>query len=130
MPNIHTEDDSEAFRTVIFSATRQSSGFFIDQKTDIIILTDTVNKRRESMDSSIIASIITGLVSLAGVIISNIISNKNIEQKLTVSQAVTETQIENLTREVLEHNSFAQKIPVLEMEIQNLKHEMNRRRES
>lgn len=52
---------------------------------------------------TIIASLITGLVTLAGVLIAN-----------SKSQAVTDTKIEELTREVREHNSFATRVPVLE----------------
>lgn len=73
----------------------------------------------------IIASIITGVLALVGVIISNIASNRKIEADLSKSQAVTDTKLEELTREVREHNSFAQKIPVIE---EQLKH-MDRRLE-
>lgn len=73
----------------------------------------------------IIASVITGVLALAGVIISNIASNRKIEAELSKAQAVTDTKLEELTREVREHNSFAQKIPVIE---EQLKH-MDRRLE-
>lgn len=73
----------------------------------------------------IIASVITGVLALVGVIISNIASNRKIEAELSKAQAVTDTKLEELTREVREHNSFAQKIPVIE---EQLKH-MDRRLE-
>ena len=57
----------------------------------------------------IIAALITGGLSLAGVIISNISSNRKIENKLTTAQAVTDCKIDELTREVREHNNFARR---------------------
>lgn len=68
----------------------------------------------------IIASIITGGLALVGVIVSNISSNRKIEAELSKAQAVTDTKLEELTREVREHNSFAQKIPVLEEQMKNI----------
>ena len=56
--------------------------------------------------NEIIVALITGGVTLFGVLISN--------QK---SQAVTETKIEELTREVREHNNFARRMPVVEEQI-------------
>lgn len=55
---------------------------------------------------TIVAAIITGIVTLAGVLIAN-----------SKSQAVTDVKIEELTREVRKHNSFAEKIPVIEEQI-------------
>ena len=66
---------------------------------------------------AIIVACITGGLSLTGVIISNIFSNKKIESQLNVQQAVMDTKIDELTREVREHNNFAQRIPVLEEQI-------------
>lgn len=62
-------------------------------------------------------SIISGACTLIGVIITVIGSNRKIEQKLTVSQAVTDTKLENLTQEVRRQTDFAIKIPVLEQRI-------------
>ena len=70
----------------------------------------------------IIAAIITGGLSLAGVIITNISSNKKIENKLTTAQAVTDCKIEELTREVREHNNFARRMPVVEEQIKVINH--------
>ncbi len=66
---------------------------------------------------TIIGCIITGGLSLVGVVLSNMSSNKKIEGKLTTQQAVTDTKIEELTREVRAHNNFAQRVPVLEEQI-------------
>ena len=74
---------------------------------------------------TIIVAIITGGLSLIGVIISNIFSNKKIESQLNIQQAVMDTKIDELTREVREHNNFAQKIPVLEEQIKIINHRIN-----
>lgn len=71
---------------------------------------------------SIIVAIITGGLSLIGVIITNAKSSKDIEHKLSVQQAVTDTKIEELTREVRMHNNFAQRVPVIEEQIKVINH--------
>ena len=70
----------------------------------------------------IIAAIVTGCLSLAGVIITNAQSNKKIENKLTTAQAVTDYKIDELTREVREHNNFARRIPVIDEKIKVINH--------
>lgn len=59
----------------------------------------------------IVVALITGGVTLAGVLLSN--------QR---SQAVTETKLEELTREVRGHNNFARRMPVVEEQIKVLNH--------
>jgi len=66
---------------------------------------------------SIIGSIITGGLALVGVVFSNLSNNKKIESKLSTQQAVTDTKLEELTREVRAHNNFAQRVPVIEEQI-------------
>lgn len=66
------------------------------------------------------SSIMVGIFSLIGVMITNKRSNKDIEQKIAISQAVTETKIEELTREVREHNNFAKRIPVFEEQMRSV----------
>ena len=61
--------------------------------------------------NEIIVALITGGVTLVGVLISN---QKN--------QAVTETKLEELTREVREHNNFARRMPVVEEQIKVINH--------
>ena len=63
---------------------------------------------------AIIAALITGILSLAGVVISNLASNAKMSQSLEKAQAVTDEKIEELTREVREHNNFARRVPVIE----------------
>lgn len=60
---------------------------------------------------SIAAALITGAITLIGVLIAN-----------SRSQAVTETKLEELTREVRAHNNFAQRIPVLEEQMKVANH--------
>ena len=69
------------------------------------------------MDSSIIVSIITGVLTLIGVIITNSESNRKIEHRLEVSQTVTDTKLENLTQEVRKQTDLAIRIPVLEQRV-------------
>lgn len=73
---------------------------------------------------SILVACITGGLSLLGVIVSNISSNRRVEASLRTAQAVTDTKLEELTREVREHNNFAQRIPVLEEKVHNLERQM------
>lgn len=73
----------------------------------------------------IIASIITGVLALAGVIISNVRSNASIENKLVTAQAVTDTKLDNLTEEVKKHNNFASRMPVVENEIKTINHRID-----
>lgn len=69
----------------------------------------------------IIVALIMGGASILGVVLSNRNSNRKIEEQLKISQAVTDTKIEELTREVREHNEFARRMPVVENEIKRLK---------
>lgn len=69
---------------------------------------------------SIIVAIIAGGLSLLGVIITNMSSNKKIESQLLMSQAVTDAKIENLTEEVRKHNSFADRITKLEVRLDGI----------
>lgn len=69
-----------------------------------------------------VASIIVGILSLVGVMITNNSGNKKIEQKLETAQAVTDCKIDELTREVREHNNFARRVPVLEEQIKVANH--------
>lgn len=76
--------------------------------------------------TEIIVAIITGGLALIGVIISNKSSERRIQHQILVNQAVTDTKIEELTREVREHNNFARRMPVVENEIKHLGNEVQR----
>ena len=60
---------------------------------------------------TILAALITGAVTLIGVLIAN-----------GKSQAVTDTKLEELTREVREHNNFARRVPILEEQMKVANH--------
>lgn len=72
--------------------------------------------------AGVVAAAITGFLALLGVIASNIGSNRKIEHSLETSQAVTDCKIEELTREVREHNNFARRMPVVEEQIKVINH--------
>lgn len=74
------------------------------------------------MSDAIIVAIITGGLSLIGVIVSNIHTAQSMDAKLDKQQAVTETKLEELTRDVRTHNNFAQRIPVLEEQMKVANH--------
>ena len=76
------------------------------------------------MTEAVVVALITGGLSVLGVIISNIGSNKKIENALSTSQAVTDCKIEELTREVREHNNFARRMPVVEEQIKVINHRL------
>ena len=74
-------------------------------------------------------SVIVAIVTAGAAILSNVIlSNKNsreIDHKLETHQAVTDTKIEELTREVREHNNFARRMPVLEEKVSVANHRID-----
>lgn len=74
---------------------------------------------------TIISAAITGGLALIGVILSNLQSGKKIEQKLKTAQAVTDCKLEELTREVREHNNFARRMPVVEEQIKGINDKIN-----
>ena len=63
------------------------------------------------MTETIICALITGGLTLMGVLIAN-----------SKQQAITDTKLDELTREVREHNNFAQRVPVLEEQIKVINH--------
>lgn len=69
------------------------------------------------MSEAIMVAFITGGLSLLGTIITVLITSSKTNETLKISQAVTETKITELTREVREHNGFAQRMPVVEEQI-------------
>ena len=70
----------------------------------------------------ILASVITGGLALVGVILSNAAAYRRTEQSIRTAQAVTDTKLEELTREVREHNHFARRMPVVEEQIRVVNH--------
>ena len=74
------------------------------------------------MSEAVIVAVITGGLSLIGVIVSNNRTAQSMDAKLDKQQAITETKLEELTREVRAHNNFAQRVPVLEEQIKVVNH--------
>lgn len=77
------------------------------------------------MTEAILVALITGSLSLAGVVVTCMATAKKTEKAAAVAQAVTDTKIQELTREVREHNSFAQRLPVVEHEIKVINHRLS-----
>ena len=69
----------------------------------------------------IVVSVITGVLSLAGVIITNVMSNRKVEHQLEVSMAVTNTKLEDLTKQVEKHNQVIERTYKLEQAVEDLK---------
>ena len=63
---------------------------------------------------SVTGSVIVGILTLIGVLLSN-----------SRAQTVTETRLEELTREVREHNGFARRMPVVEEQIRVINHRIS-----
>ena len=77
------------------------------------------------MSESIIVALITGGLALLGVVITSRRNAAEIDHKLDKQQAITETKLEELTREVRLHNGFAQRVPVLEEQIKVANHRIS-----
>lgn len=74
---------------------------------------------------AIIAALISGGLALLGVVITVSFGNKKTEAQLDKNQAITDTKLEALTREVREHNNFARRIPVIEEQIKVANHRID-----
>lgn len=81
-------------------------------------------QEREAGMEGIVAAFVTAGLSLIGVIITNMRTSQSIENKLSTSQAVTDTKIEILTEEVKKHNNFASRMPVVEEQIKVINHRL------
>lgn len=74
------------------------------------------------------ASVFASLLTFAGVVITNRKANEKMVKQMEVAQAVTDTKLEELTREVREHNNFARRMPVVESEIKHVEDDIRRLR--
>ena len=81
------------------------------------------------MSEGIAIALITGVFSFGASLLANSSSNKklvnDLKLEVTKNQAITDTKLEELTREVREHNNFAQRMPVVEESIENIKEKVN-----
>lgn len=76
------------------------------------------------MSESIVVALITGGLSLIGVVVTCLATSRKTEKATAIAQAVTDTKIDELTREVREHNGFARRMPVVEEQIKVINHRL------
>lgn len=74
---------------------------------------------------AVISAIISGGLTLIGVIITSMQNGRKIERKLEQQQALNSYKIDELTREVREHNNFAKRMPVVEQQIVAINEKIN-----
>ena len=78
--------------------------------------------------TAICVSVISGLLTLAGVCVTAWASAKKtrseVTDRLQLAQAVTDTKLDDLAREVREHNNFARRMPVVEEQIKVINHRL------
>lgn len=72
-----------------------------------------------------IVAIITGVLTLAGTVITVLVGNSKTNETIKINQAVTDTKLDALTREVREHNNFAHRMPVVEEQIKVINHRIS-----
>lgn len=74
---------------------------------------------------AIIAAAISGVLALVGVVITSMQNGRKIERKLEQQQALNNYKIDELTREVRKHNNFAERIPLVERDVEAIKDKIN-----
>lgn len=74
---------------------------------------------------SIIVALISAVATISTVIISNGRHSAEMDAKLDKALAIQETKLEELTREVREHNNFARRMPVVEEQIKVINHRLS-----
>ncbi len=74
---------------------------------------------------SVLAALVTGVLTLVGVIITNNRNQAKMDAKLDKRQAITDVKIDELTREVREHNNFARRMPVVEEQVKVINHRLS-----
>lgn len=79
----------------------------------------------EEMSEAVMVALITGGISLLGTVLTILATTKKTETSMQVTQAVTNTKIEDLTREVRKHNGFAERMPVIEEQIKVINHRID-----
>lgn len=72
------------------------------------------------MTEAIVTALITGGLSVVATVITVLAASGKTREKLKVNQAIMETKLSELTREVREHNNFAQRMPVVENDIKTI----------
>ena len=77
------------------------------------------------MSESIAVALITGGFAMLGTVVTCLLTARKSEENMRVAQAVTDTKIEELTREVREHNGFARRMPVVEEQVKVINHRID-----
>ena len=77
------------------------------------------------MSPEIIVAIITGVVTIVTVMVNSALSQREMNAKLDKSQAVMQTKLDELTREVRRHNEFATRVPLAERDIKVINHRLD-----
>lgn len=77
------------------------------------------------MSEAIAVALITGGLSLIGVVVTCVVTSRNSVKKQEIALAVMRTEINELTREVRLHNGFAQRMPVVEEQIKVINHRIS-----
>ena len=72
-----------------------------------------------------LSSIVVALIALLGTVITNLATSRKTENNIRTNQAVTDTKLDELTREVREHNNFARRMPVVEEQIKVANHRIS-----
>ena len=72
-----------------------------------------------------LSSIVVALIALLGTVITNLATSRKTENNIRTNQAVTDTKLDELTREVREHNNFARRMPVVEEQIKVINHRIS-----
>lgn len=75
--------------------------------------------------TELLIAIIGAVGSVIGVVLTNKSANDKMMQTMNTQQAVTDTKLEELTREVREHNDFARRVPVVEEQIKVINHRIS-----
>lgn len=77
------------------------------------------------MSEAITIALITSVVPLIGTVLTVLFSAAKTDEKMRLQLAVFETKLEELTREVRQHNGFAQRLPVVEEQIKGIEKRLN-----
>ena len=72
------------------------------------------------MSEGVVTAIITGVFTLIGTIITVVVGLSKANKNIEIVQAVTNTKLDNLTAEVKRHNNFAERLPAIEANIDNM----------
>lgn len=72
------------------------------------------------MSEAIVVAVITSCLTLIGTVITVLSASKKTDEQFRINQAVIDTKIEELTREVREHNNFARRLPLVEERLEHL----------